>query len=70
MYETELTLKVIEESYKTLRAKMTVIEPPGLDIDSFRDSVIGLFNDRKPKLVRFINLEEGLNLFQVIPQPN
>jgi tripartite ATP-independent transporter DctP family solute receptor len=49
VYETELTLKVIEESYKTLRAKMTVIEPPELDIDSFRDSVVGLFNDWEGK---------------------
>ena len=44
-YETELTEKVIEDSYKILRAQMTVVEPPELDIDSFRQSVVGLFDD-------------------------
>jgi tripartite ATP-independent transporter DctP family solute receptor len=44
-YETELTLKVIEDSYKILRAQMTVVEPPELDIDSFRQAVVGLFDD-------------------------
>jgi tripartite ATP-independent transporter DctP family solute receptor len=44
-YETELTLQVIEDSYKILRKEMTVIEPPELDIDSFRRSVVGLFDD-------------------------
>jgi tripartite ATP-independent transporter DctP family solute receptor len=44
-YETELTLKVIEDSYKILRAQMTVVETPELDIDSFRQSVVGLFDD-------------------------
>lgn len=48
-YETELTLKVIEDSYKILREKMTVTEPPELDIDSFRNSVVGLFNDWEGK---------------------
>ncbi len=44
-YETELTLQVIEDSYKILREKITVIETPELDIDSFRDAVVGLFDD-------------------------
>jgi tripartite ATP-independent transporter DctP family solute receptor len=48
-YETELTLKMIQDSYKTLREKLTVIEPPQLDIQSFRDSVVGLFDDWEGK---------------------
>jgi len=44
-YETEVTLQVIEDSYKILREKITVIETPELDIDSFRDEVVGLFDD-------------------------
>lgn len=44
-YETELTQQVIEDSYKLLREKMTVVEPPTLDIQSFRDAVVGLFDD-------------------------
>ncbi len=44
-YETELTLQVIEESYKILREKITVVETPELDINSFRDAVVGLFDD-------------------------
>jgi TRAP-type C4-dicarboxylate transport system substrate-binding protein len=48
-YETELTIKMIEDSYKTLREKLTVIEPPQLNIQSFRDSVVGVFDDWEGK---------------------
>ena len=48
-YETELTLKVIDDSYKILNEKLTVIQPPELDIQSFRDSVVGIFDDWEGK---------------------
>lgn len=48
-YETELTIKMIDDSYALLREKMTVIEQPQLDIQSFRDSVVGVFDDWEGK---------------------
>jgi len=44
-YETEQTLEVIENSYKVLNEKMKVIAEPELDIDSIRQSVVGIFDD-------------------------
>jgi len=44
-YCTELTTAVLEDSYKTLGQKLTIIQPPQLDIQSFRDAVVGLFDD-------------------------
>lgn len=44
-YETELTAKVIEDAYKILNDKMTVIAPPELDIDSVRNAIVGIFDD-------------------------
>jgi tripartite ATP-independent transporter DctP family solute receptor len=44
-YGTEQTLKVIENSYKVLNEKMKVITEPELDIESIRQSVMGIFDD-------------------------
>ena len=44
-YCTELTQAVLQDSYKMLGEKLTIIEPPKLDIQSFRDSVVGVFDD-------------------------
>jgi TRAP-type C4-dicarboxylate transport system substrate-binding protein len=48
-YETQLTVAVIDDSYKLLKDKLTIIQPPELNIQSFRDSVVGLFDDWEGK---------------------
>jgi len=44
-YVTQLTKEKLDEAYDFLRTKITVIESPELDLDSFRNSVVGLFDD-------------------------